>query len=65
MPGLKTEGSIVGPAKLKDFANFAAFWNRFDYGPSFWCNGQDLNRFGQVDIDDLLAFSNYWLTESP
>jgi alpha-tubulin suppressor-like RCC1 family protein len=60
---LKAEGAIVGKAKFKDFANFSAYWNRTDCGPMFWCNGQDINRSGEVDIDDLLAFSTYWLTE--
>ena len=53
---------IVGPAKLRDFANFAAYWNRTDCGPQFWCNGQDLDRSGAVNLDDLLAFTTYWFT---
>jgi alpha-tubulin suppressor-like RCC1 family protein len=61
--GLIAEGAIVGKAKFKDLAYFSAFWNRTGCGPMFWCNGQDINRSGEVDIDDLLAFSTYWLTE--
>jgi len=46
-----------------DFAAFASYWQQGCSEPS-WCEGTDLDTDGNVDTDDLMLFTDYWLEET-
>ena len=48
---------------FRDFADLAEQWNRSDCNAdNNWCSGEDRNRDGNVQIDDLKTFAEEWLT---
>lgn len=48
---------------FRDFANLGPQWERSDCNAgNNWCNGQDRNRDGNVQIDDLHTFAEEWLS---
>ena len=45
-----------------DFAVLASYWQATDCNDSGgWCEGTDLDIDGNVDLDDLMLFVDYWL----
>jgi len=44
-----------------DFAIISAFRGATDCVDSNWCEGTDLDTDGDVNIDDLMLFADYWL----
>jgi hypothetical protein len=67
-PGISQQvidGIYLSPCGLKflEFANFAGQWGRIDCNAdNIWCSGNDFNRDGTVDIEDLISFADGWLT---
>jgi fibronectin type 3 domain-containing protein len=67
-PGISQQvidGIYLSPYGLQfvDFAGFAGQWNRTDCDASNdWCSANDFNRDGAVDIIDIAAFAENWLT---
>jgi hypothetical protein len=50
---------------FKDYSTFAAKWKRTDCARSnAWCSGADRDRDGNVGLDDLMAFAQWWLLET-
>jgi hypothetical protein len=50
---------------FKDFSIFGAQWQRFDCAiTNAWCSGADRDRDGNIQIDDLIAFAQWWLLET-
>ncbi|MHC4616899.1 MAG: hypothetical protein ACYTEQ_04005 [Planctomycetota bacterium] len=47
-----------------DFAVFAPQWNVTGCNDPNWCDGADLDRDGNVELDDLELFVDYWLWPS-
>lgn len=48
-----------------DFAVLAFYWQVTDCNkPGGWCEGTDLDIDGDVDLDDLMLFVNYWLEKT-
>jgi hypothetical protein len=44
-----------------DFGLFASHWLQSGCGPVDWCDGADLNKSGNVDLDDLAILVEEWL----
>jgi len=44
-----------------DFAILALYWQETDCNDPNWCEGTDLDIDGNVDSNDLMLFSDYWL----
>jgi hypothetical protein len=69
-PGISQQvidGLYLSPCGLdfRDFADLAAQWNRSDCSISNdWCSGQDRDRDGNVGLDDLMTFAEWWLLET-
>jgi hypothetical protein len=67
-PGISQQvidGLYLSPCGLdfRDFANMAQQWNRSDCNAgNNWCNGQDRDRDGGVQLDDLHTFASEWLS---
>jgi fibronectin type 3 domain-containing protein len=67
-PGISQQvidGLYLSPCCLdfRDFADLAQQWNRSDCNAgNNWCSGEDRNRNGNVQIDDLKTFAGEWLT---
>ena len=67
-PGISQQiidGLYLSPCGLdfRDFADLAQQWNRSDCNAgNNWCSGQDRDRDGNVQIDDLKTFAEEWLT---
>jgi hypothetical protein len=49
---------------FSDFAVFASHWQETGCNDPNWCEGADLDTDGNVDIDDLMLFSDYWLEKT-
>ena len=50
---------------FKDYSIFAPKWQRTDCARSnAWCNGADRDRDGNVGLDDLMSFADWWLLET-
>jgi len=66
-PGISQQlidGLYLSPCCLdfRDFADLAEQWNRSDCDAgNNWCSGEDRNRDGNVQIDDLKTFAEEWL----
>jgi fibronectin type 3 domain-containing protein len=59
------DGLYLSPCSLdfRDLADLAQQWNRGDCNAgNNWCGGQDRDRDGNVQIDDLKTFAEEWLT---
>jgi arabinogalactan endo-1,4-beta-galactosidase len=67
-PGISQQvidGAYLSPCCLdfRDFADLAGQWNRSDCNAgNNWCSGQDCDRDGNVQFDDLKTFAEEWLT---
>ncbi|MGD1041573.1 MAG: cellulase family glycosylhydrolase [Sedimentisphaerales bacterium] len=67
-PGISQQvidGLYLSPCCLdfRDFADLAQQWNRSDCNAgNNWCSGEDRDRDGNVQIDDLKTFAEEWLT---
>ncbi len=48
-------------AAMEDFAYLAARWMRTDCASTNNCEGADLNRSGDIGINDLITFADNWL----
>jgi hypothetical protein len=47
---------------FKDYATFAPQWLKTNCSRSnAWCSGADRDRDGNVQLDDLMVFANWWL----
>jgi hypothetical protein len=47
---------------FKDYSIFAPQWQRTDCArPNAWCSGADRDRDGNVQLDDLMSFADWWL----
>jgi len=67
-PGIATQqvidGAYLSPwlYNFKDYATFAPQWLKTNCSRSnAWCSGADRDRDGNVQIDDLMQFANWWL----
>jgi len=49
---------------LVDFAILASYWQVTDCCNPDWCEGTDLDIDGDVDINDLMLFCDYWLKKT-
>ena len=49
---------------LADFAVLALYWQVTDCNDPNWCEGTDLDTDGNVDVNDLMLFTNYWLEKT-
>jgi endoglucanase len=50
---------------FKEFSGFAAQWQRTGCArANAWCSGADRDRDGNVQIDDLIAFADWWLLDA-
>lgn len=47
-----------------DFAVLASHWQETGCSDPNWCEGTDLDADGNVDINDLVLFTNYWLEKT-
>jgi len=70
-PGIATrqviDGVYLSPYlyNFKDYSIFAPGWQRTDCArPNAWCNGADRDRDGNVGLDDLMSFADWWLLET-
>jgi hypothetical protein len=49
---------------FKDYSIFAPNWQRTNCNrTNAWCSGTDRDRDGNVQLDDLMAFADWWLLE--
>jgi hypothetical protein len=69
-PGIATQqvidGVFLSPYlfNFKDFSGFSGQWLRTDCArTNAWCYGADHDRDGNVGIDDLSTFAEWWLAE--
>jgi endoglucanase len=70
-PGIATQ-QVIGGVYLspwlynfKDYATFAPQWLKTNCSRSnAWCSGADRDRDGNVQVDDLAAFADWWLYDS-
>ena len=66
-PGISQQvidGLYLSPYGLdfRDFADLAQQWNRSDCNAgNNWCSGEDRDRNGNVQLDDLATFAGEWL----
>jgi hypothetical protein len=67
-PGIATQqvidGAYLSPwlYNFKDYATFAPQWLKTNCSRSnAWCSGADRDRDGNVQIDDLMIFAEWWL----
>jgi hypothetical protein len=67
-PGIATQqvidGAYLSPwlYNFKDYAVFAPQWLKTNCSRSnAWCSGADRDRDGNVQIDDLMIFAEWWL----
>ncbi len=44
-----------------DFAVLASYWKEMNCGDANGCEGTDIDIDGNIDVDDLMLFTNYWL----
>ena len=61
------DGAYLSPwlYNFKDYATFAPQWLKTNCSRSnAWCSGADRDRDGNVQIDDLMQFANWWLYDS-
>jgi len=47
-----------------DFAILASYWQVTDCCNLDWCEGSDLDIDGDVDVNDLMLFCDYWLKKT-
>ena len=59
-----TPGDLLCPdgVTLSDYAFFAAQWLSSDCLAPDYCNGADLDRSSDVTIEDMIIFTEHWLT---
>jgi hypothetical protein len=51
--------------KFNDYATFASQWLKTNCSRSnAWCSGADRDRDGNVGLDDLMTFAQWWLLET-
>jgi len=50
---------------FQDFNLFSRQWLAQDCTEPSWCNGADIDQDGQVGIDDVVLFAEYWLWGTP
>ena len=58
------DGAYLSPwlYNFKDYAVFAPQWRKTNCSRSnAWCSGADRDRDGNVQIDDLMIFAEWWL----
>jgi hypothetical protein len=61
------DGAYLSPYlyNFKDYATFAPQWLKTNCSRSnAWCSGADRDRDGNVQLDDLAAFAEWWLYDS-
>ena len=70
-PGVATQQVIDGVYlspylyNFKDYAIFAPQWRKTNCNQSnAWCSGADRDRDGNVGLDDLMPFAEWWLLET-
>jgi hypothetical protein len=70
-PGIATQQVIDGVYlspylyNFKDYAIFAPQWRKTNCSRSnAWCSGADRDRDGNVGLDDLMNFAQWWLLET-
>jgi hypothetical protein len=49
---------------FRDYAILASHWLETDCNNSGWCQGTDLDIDGNVDLNDLMLFCEYWLEKT-
>ena len=50
---------------LLDFAVLSSYWLATDCNDCNWCDETDIDTDGDVDVDDLVLFTDYWLDGAP
>jgi len=61
------DGAYLAPYlyNFTDYTVFAAQWQKTNCSRSnAWCSGADRDRDGNVQLDDLAAFAEWWLYDS-
>jgi hypothetical protein len=53
-----------GIVNFKDFVIFGSNWRRVDCQAPDNCSGTDLDGDGNIDVNDLKLFTNFWLEET-
>jgi hypothetical protein len=61
--GLSVDSNNSGFVDLEDFARFAAQWQENTCTADTWCDGQDFNKSGAVNLSDLHYLLISWLDE--
>jgi len=62
--GLSVDSNGSGFVDLEDFARFASQWQHNTCIADTWCDGQDFNKSGVVNLSDLHYLLINWLQES-
>lgn len=63
LSGLSADSDASGFVNLVDFARFAAQWSQTGCSLYGWCDGQDFNKSGDVNLNDLAYLVLHWLSE--
>ena len=61
----QSDVEVIKSNNFEDFAGFATQWLRTNCtAVNAWCSGADYDRVGNVRIDDLMDFAQWWLLET-
>ena len=61
----QSDVEVIKSNNFEDFAGFATQWLRTNCtAVNAWCSGVDYDRDGNVRIDDLMDFAQWWLLET-